>query len=182
MATQVEGRSVSMGRSQGKTETIKRSAAETPPFALRCGAILIDYIAIAGIIAFSTLFAEMAGGGARVAGGTAELMGLLVAAGLLVINFVVLAGLTGQTIGKWATGMRIETRSNGELNFGRVALRHCVGYPISILTLGLGFLFAVFSSEGRTLHDLIAGTVVVRKRSAGKLRYESRGGSKPFIG
>jgi uncharacterized RDD family membrane protein YckC len=46
----------------------------------------------------------------------------------------------------------------------------------------LGFLFAVFSSEGRTLHDLIAGTVVVRKRGTRKPRYESRGGSKPLVG
>jgi uncharacterized RDD family membrane protein YckC len=30
------------------------------------------------------------------------------------------------------------------------------------LTLGLGFLCAVFTYRGRALHDLIAGTLVVR--------------------
>jgi uncharacterized RDD family membrane protein YckC len=42
-------------------------------------------------------------------------------------------------------------------------LRHTVGYLASLVTLGLGFLLAAFNREGRALHDLIAGTVVVRE-------------------
>ena len=42
------------------------------PFALRCGALLIDYILLALILTFSTMIARLMGGGARMAGGTAE--------------------------------------------------------------------------------------------------------------
>ena len=132
------------------------------PFSLRCGALLIDYILIASIIAFSTLVARTLGGGARLAGGSAEMTGLGVAIIVTLLNFVVLTGLRGQTIGKWATGLRIQRTDGRPLGWGYSLLRHIVGYPLSLLTLGLGFLVAAFNSQGRTLHDMIAGTVVVR--------------------
>ena len=132
------------------------------PFSLRCGAFLVDYIVLASIVAFSTLIARVLGGGARFAGGTAETMGFLVALGISMLNFILLPLWRGQTIGKWATGLRIESLDGGELSVGRALLRHLVGYPLSFVTLGLGFLVAAFSTHGRALHDLIAGTVVVR--------------------
>src|SRR6266849_2065671 len=46
------------------------------PFALRCGALLIDYILLALILTFSIMMARLMGGGARMAGGTAEKFGL----------------------------------------------------------------------------------------------------------
>lgn len=135
------------------------------PFALRCGAFLIDYILIAAFFAFTTVAARPFGGGVRTATGSAvETLGYLAAIGVAVISFVVLAGLRGQTLGKWATGLRIERRDGRPLGFGRALVRHLLGYPLSLLTLGVGFLLVVFSAEGRALHDLIAGTVVVRGR------------------
>ncbi len=132
------------------------------PFSLRCGAFLVDYIVLASIVAFSTLIARVLGGGARFAGGTAETVGFLVALGTGMLNFILLPLWRGQTIGKWATGLRIEPMDGGELSIVRALLRHLVGYPLSFITLGLGFLVAAFSTHGRALHDLIAGTVVVR--------------------
>jgi uncharacterized RDD family membrane protein YckC len=52
-----------------------------------------------------------------------------------------------------------------ELGIGRAFLRHFVGYPLSALPLGLGFIVAAFNTRGRGLHDLIAGTIVVREGS-----------------
>lgn len=132
------------------------------PFSLRCGAFLIDYILLAGIVAFSTLIARFFGGGARLAGGTVETMGFMIAAGFTVLNFVLLTAWRGQTVGKWATGLRIEQMDGRDLSVLRALLRHIIGYPLSFLTLGIGFLIAAFSTRGLTLHDLIAGTVVVR--------------------
>ncbi len=131
------------------------------PFSLRCGALLIDYIVVIGIIVFSTLLARSLGGGARLAGGTAEKLGWMIAVGVTLLNFVVLAGLRGQTLGKWATGLRIMRLDGKPLTFLSSLLRHVIGYPLSLLTLGLGFFLAVFSTQGRALHDIIAGTVVV---------------------
>lgn len=136
------------------------------PFSLRCGAMLIDYIVLVAIVAFSTLIARMFGGGARSTGNAAETIGIVVAIAVAVLDLGVLAGLTGRTIGKWATGLRVQ-RTNGEVpGLGRALLRHFVGYPLSLLTLGLGFLIAALTTRGRALHDLIAGTVVIRE-SAG---------------
>jgi uncharacterized RDD family membrane protein YckC len=131
------------------------------PFSLRCGALLIDYIVVAGIIVFSTLIARLLGGGGRLAGGTAETVGWVVAIGVTLLNFVVLTGLRGQTLGKWATGLRIVRLDGQPMTFVSSLLRHVVGYPVSLITLGLGFLLAIFHAQGRALHDILAGTVVV---------------------
>ncbi len=132
------------------------------PFSLRCGALLIDYIVLVSIVAFSTLIARFFGGGARLAGGTVETAGFLGALGFTVLNFVLLTAWRGQTVGKWATGLRIEQMNGRDLGVVRALLRHLIGYPLSFLTLGLGFLVAVFNTHGRALHDFLAGTVVVR--------------------
>ena len=135
------------------------------PFSLRCGALLIDYIILASIIVFGTLIARMLGGGARSAGSSAETIGLLLAVVVAVLDLGVLAGLTGLTLGKWATGLRIERLDGSQVGIGRAFLRHFVGYPLSFLILGIGFLMATVTVRGRALHDIIAGTLVVREGS-----------------
>jgi len=67
------------------------------PFALRCGALLIDYILLVLILTFSIMVARMLGGGARTAGGTAEKIGIIITLIVAVLDLVVLAGLQGQT-------------------------------------------------------------------------------------
>jgi uncharacterized RDD family membrane protein YckC len=136
------------------------------PFALRCGAILIDYIMLVAILAFSTLVSRLLGGGARSAGNSSETVGILLAIVVAGLNLGVLPGLTGFTVGKWAAGLRILREDGREIGVGRAFLRHLVGYPLSFMTLGLGFLATAFTARGRGLHDLIAGTIVVRERSA----------------
>lgn len=136
------------------------------PFALRCGALLIDYILLALIMTSSTMIARLMGGGARMAGGTAEKAGIIITIVLAILDLGVLAGLTGRTIGKWTTGLRIERTDGGPPGIGRAFLRHFVGYPLSLLPFGLGFLIVAVNPTGRALHDLIAGTIVVRPQVA----------------
>lgn len=132
------------------------------PFSLRCGALLIDYTLAVAIIAFATLFARTLGGSVSLTGEATLGIGYLLSLAVLLINFLVLPVFTGTTVGKWATGLRIERLSGEPLGFGHATLRHTLGYLISLLTLGIGFLLAAFDAEGRALHDRIAGTVVVR--------------------
>ena len=141
------------------------------PFSLRCGAILIDYIVLISILVISTLIARTFGGGARTAGSSTETAGVAITLIAAVLNFGVFAGLRGQTVGKWATGLRIERADGRGISMGRAALRHFLGYPLSFLTLGLGFLIAAVNARGRTLQDLIADTVVVREEM---VRQQSR--------
>lgn len=136
------------------------------PFSLRCGALLVDYTLAVAIIAFTTLLARTVGGGVRWTGEAMLTVGYLASLVVFLLNFLVLPVFTGVTIGKWATGLRIERLSGERLGFGHATLRHTVGYLVSLLTLGLGFLLAAFDAEGRALHDRIAGTVVVRERGS----------------
>lgn len=135
------------------------------PFALRCGALLIDYIVLVLIMTFSTMVARLMGGGARLAGGTAQKVGIVLMLIAAVLDLGILAGLTGGSIGKWTTGLRLETVSGRLPGIPRALLRHFIGYPLSLLPFGLGFFLAIVNPTGRALHDLISGTVVVRKGS-----------------
>jgi uncharacterized RDD family membrane protein YckC len=107
----------------------------------------------------------MLGGGGRAAGSSAETAGILLAVIMALLNLAVLPGFTGLTLGKWATGLRIERNDGGHIGIGRALLRHFIGYPLSFALFGLGFLIAAVSVHGRGLHDIIAGTVVVREGS-----------------
>ena len=133
------------------------------PFALRCGALLIDYILLVLILVFSTMIARLMGGGARMAGGTAEKVGIILTLVAAVLDLGILAGLTGKSVGKFTTGLRIERTGGGPPGIPRALLRHFIGYPLSLLTFGLGFLMATIGNSGRSLHDIISGTVVVRR-------------------
>ncbi len=132
------------------------------PFSLRCGAFLIDYIALMAIAAVTTLVSRLLGSAGRSTGNSTETVGWLIVLLVAVVNFGILPGLHGQTIGKWAAGLRIERADGQGLSIGRAFLRHFVGYPLSLLTLGLGFLLGAVNARGRTLEDIIADTVVVR--------------------
>lgn len=162
MTARVEEAAVT--RTQSRTRIRKQVVENRPaPFALRCGGMLIDYIILVGIVAFSTLVARMLGGGARAAASSAETVGILISITVAVLNLGVLPGFTGRTVGKWATGLRILRTDGARPGVGHAFLRHFVGYPLSLLTLGVGFLLAALNTRGRGLHDLIADTVVVRE-------------------
>jgi uncharacterized RDD family membrane protein YckC len=131
------------------------------PFALRCGALLIDYVLLALIMTLSVMIARVLGGGARMAGGNAEKIGVAVTLIVAVVDLGVFAGLSGQSLGKWATGLRVERINGRPPGIGRSLLRHFIGYPLSFLPLGLGFLVVAINANGRALHDVITGTIVV---------------------
>ncbi|HEV7375574.1 MAG TPA: RDD family protein [Pyrinomonadaceae bacterium] len=166
------------------------------PFSLRCGALLIDYILLVGIIAFSTLLARLGNHGPATTS-NAQTIGIIIAMIVAAINFIGLSALRGQTLGKWATGLCIR-RTDGELlSWERSLLRHLVLYPPAFLifglaflvantmtaaavagigfvvTLGIGFLMATFNAHGRALHDIIADTVVVRENARRTRRIRS---------
>lgn len=68
----------------------------------------------------------------------------------------------GVTPGKLLLDLRVvETRSGERPGWIRSIIRY-IGYFVSALPLGLGFVWAAFDREGRALHDRLAGTRVVR--------------------
>lgn len=96
----------------------------------------------------------------------AVLVGLLAALGVLLhaIYWVVFVGGCGQTPGKMTLDLAVISRDGSPIGYGRSACRW-VGMAVAALPLGLGFLGLLATREKRGLHDLLAGTRVVRATS-----------------
>jgi uncharacterized RDD family membrane protein YckC len=79
----------------------------------------------------------------------------------IALYFIVLWTWRGQTIGQLAMGHKVVHRDGTPVGL-LGAIGRLLGYPISALPLFLGFLAAALDPERRTLHDRLAGTVVIR--------------------
>lgn len=154
--------------SRAKTEEIVvdfSPEALAAPFALRCGALIVDYIIVVSIPVIGILFSRYMGNdGIKLLNSEINNTGWLIGVLLGLTNFVIFPMFSGQTIGKMLTGTRILSINGKPVSFSKVLFRHLIGYPLTILTLGLGFLFSVFNKQGRALHDYLAGTVVIYGR------------------
>jgi uncharacterized RDD family membrane protein YckC len=135
------------------------------PFLLRCGAILIDYILLIAMPVISLLLGRyFEYDGAKLLNSEISNTGWLIMILFALTNFVILPLIVGQSVGKMMTGLRVVKSDGSSARLKNLCLRHLIGYPLTVLTLGLGFFLSVFSSKGRALHDLIAGTVVIYGR------------------
>ena len=104
-------------------------------------------------------------------GGVAILLGLmgLQLAGqeliFLVVFFVYFAAMQSSarqaTLGKQLVGLKVTDTNGGRISFLR-ALARTAATIISSLTLMIGYLLAAFTGRKQALHDMIAGTLVVR--------------------
>jgi len=77
--------------------------------------------------------------------------------------FVVGWGLLGATPGKWAMGLRImDYRQHCPIGPARALLR-LAAYCVSSVTLEWGHFLILIRTDRRALHDILAGTRVMRK-------------------
>lgn len=74
---------------------------------------------------------------------------------------VLLSSRAGATLGMQVMGLRMVTVDGRPVSFAR-ALGRFLAVIFTVLSLGIGYLMQVFTRRRQTLHDLIAGTVVVR--------------------
>lgn len=72
-----------------------------------------------------------------------------------------LSGTGRATLGKKWLGVQVTDLEGHQISFMRATGRH-FGKYLSALALFIGFIWALFHPQKRTLHDLMAGTVVVR--------------------
>jgi uncharacterized RDD family membrane protein YckC len=132
------------------------------PFLLRCGAILIDYIILIASPVVSLLVGRlMEIEPTKLLHSNAANTGWLIMLLLALTNLVFLPLLVGQSIGKMLTGLRVVRIDGNSPTLLSLCLRHLIGYPLTALTLGLGFFVSLINQKGRALHDFIAGTVVI---------------------
>ena len=137
-------------------------------------AYLIDYLIPVGICLIGyILFAVFAVGGAATNSQEAATAGAGV--GLLLILLFGAAALAfalynqiflvvknnGQTIGKKMMKIRIVKEDGTSFGYGDAVLRNIVGYWISSLVCGLGFIWALFDARKQGWHDKIFKTLVV---------------------
>lgn len=88
-----------------------------------------------------------------------------------VLSFVVLIGYycwyqpkKGTTPGKQLFSLYVVSEKTGANPTRLQSLVRLLGYLLSTVIFGCGFLMAAFHPQKKTLHDLIAGTAVIRRK------------------
>ncbi|MBI5194671.1 MAG: RDD family protein [Nitrospirae bacterium] len=138
-------------------------------FWVRFVAFAIDNI----IIFFSTAFLAFIAGLAAGLGGLtrdlpsenveqmATIFGFFIGIFLGPSYFTLFTGWEGQTPGKRIMGLKVVRMKGGPVTYPKALLRY-IGYYISFLPAGLGFVMIAVDRNKRGLHDLIAGTCVIK--------------------
>jgi uncharacterized RDD family membrane protein YckC len=67
------------------------------------------------------------------------------------------------TVGKMALGIVVTDMNGRRLSFARSSARYFATF-ISDLTFCIGYLMIIWTKKKQSLHDMVAGTLVVRKR------------------
>ncbi len=131
------------------------------PFVLRIAAFCIDYMILLIIPIGWLLLGKMLGEGNNVSiGATVWFIGIVV----FLLNFILLPLIRGKTIGKMVLGLTILNSDGTDMRLMGLLRRNILGYFITALTGGLGFLISAVNESGRSLHDFIGGTIVIRGR------------------
>jgi len=69
------------------------------------------------------------------------------------------------TVGKMMIGVVVTDTDGNRLSFGRASARYFAKF-VSGITLMIGFIMAAFTKRKQALHDIMAGTLVIRKPKA----------------
>jgi uncharacterized RDD family membrane protein YckC len=69
------------------------------------------------------------------------------------------------TLGKLAVGLKVTDYAGRRLGFARATGRHFARY-LSLVLLGIGFLMVALTDKKRGLHDMLAGTLVLKSGGA----------------
>src|SRR5215813_4589321 len=165
-------RTVTTSRPNGASRAVRYAPAthaligpsEQAGFGLRYGAWMFDFlITLIGMMVFT--FAVTAASRRSVVGSNTD---LAIVAGLtllmFLLNFVVLAGIGGQTAGMRILGIFIVRVDGRPFTMKQAALRHLIGYPLSTASFFLGFLWMLWDPRQQGWHDKLARTIVVMSR------------------
>lgn len=129
---------------------------------LRASAILIDYILtllVFGLfilltLIFRSLFPALIN--------VISMIGNLATVAFILWNRIFLCVKEGQSIGQKLVGIKIINTDGSAPGYRTIALRHLVGYPLSLFCAGLGFLWMIIDPKQRGWHDKLAGTIIVK--------------------
>jgi uncharacterized RDD family membrane protein YckC len=126
-------------------------------FWIRFAAIFIDGILIGLVFApFKFMVQDFAVGSA--------ILSVIQMPVIWAYNVLMLHYNDGATLGKMALGLRVVADDGNRPTLGKIILRETLGKLASAFTLLIGYMMAGFTQRKQALHDMIAGTVVVRTR------------------
>lgn len=139
-------------------------------FWIRFVAVLIDGLVL-GIVVWpvSAMLAVMIG----IAGGSVSMpgLGIRLVRGIVVWALFLLAGWIYEatlesssrqaTLGKMALGLKVTDEYGNRISFARASGRFFAKI-LSRMILFIGYIMAGFTERKRALHDMIAGTLVIR--------------------
>jgi uncharacterized RDD family membrane protein YckC len=87
----------------------------------------------------------------------------LIAWAISILYFAIMESSKAQaSVGKMALGIKVTDMDGNKISFGKGLLRS-IGRIISQMILFIGYLMAAFTEKKQALHDMIAGTLVVKK-------------------
>ena len=133
-------------------------------FWLRFCAAIVDYVIMSVMQwiflvgftrSFSALSPEMANSMLPIA----ELSGVIIS---WFYSALMESSIHQATLGKILVGIRVTDLDGRQISFSQATGRH-FGKYLSGLILCIGFLMAAFTEKKQALHDILAGTLVVRK-------------------
>lgn len=158
---------------------VSLETAQYGGFWIRLGALIIDYL-ILGFLQFVVIAPILSAMGLAASAETFDpensasamnammgAMGLIQVISLVIgfLYFVLMESSSKQaTLGKLALGLIVVDQNGAPLSFGKAALRF-VGKMVSGIILCIGYIMAAFTPRKQALHDMIAGTYVIKKQA-----------------
>lgn len=149
-----------MNAKQERQQKTKAEGKKFAGFVARFAAFAIDFLililisVIAGV-AFG-LYIQVASVNWNI-----EFISSVVGTLLNVGYYILMTYRYGATVGKMVFGLKVQSVQDEKLDIGTVIVREVVGKFISMISLGIGYLWIVFDGKKQGLHDKVAGTIVV---------------------
>lgn len=137
-------------------------------FWMRFAAAFIDGVLVLGITSLASLAIALAFGLVTQSIWVAILIGYLAfLIGSIVIRWLYFAKMESSpkqaTFGKRSLGIKVTDLEGRRISFGRATGRHFAKF-ISELGYFIGYIMIAFTKKKQGLHDIIAGTLVVKAR------------------
>ena len=108
-----------------------------------------------------------------------QILGVFLSLIFYYLYYVEIPQKRGTTFGKQIFGIYVVDQKTGAIFSRKQAVVRVFGYLISFIILGCGFLMVAFNPTKQGLHDLLAGTISVRRKKGSVVDAETISASDP---
>ncbi|HJU53319.1 MAG TPA: RDD family protein, partial [Pyrinomonadaceae bacterium] len=156
----VESGSVSSNEELLRTDSEEEFYDDRAPVGARLAGSVIDLLVVAFASSPFAAIIELTNGNWADWRVVASMGGIVVI--VMFLYLTAATALAGRTWGMSLVSLRAVDAETGLPPTTRQAVGRALLYVLSLVTLGLGLIYALFDAEGRTAHDHLSGTIVVR--------------------